>query len=308
MSDINTILNTHCCLEIASLRQGVKHELKSTLLLVQGDSSQLQTVIGLVDNVVRREAADFIAFITLLVQGTSAAIDGVAPTVHKLVANRAALLQVRLALDQGDLPVSTPVTESAASMRSEALESTDKSPTRAYSSTGNDQVYERDMAGRSRLCLHALETLKGSVQTRKQLPGDANTSTDAAYLINPELPNCRATERRSSPVPSGECADTATSHVVTQPKRLSWDNSTTMDVGTEPRDGAIAGALPPASKWNLARSLFLGRGETGAQASVTRRSARQHRRATIRCTELQTNHRDLIEICQVPYHFTKSRP
>ena len=176
------LLMKHAAREAASLRATVLHEVRRSSrddgrALCKPD--QLDQLSRVIDDVLRLQLDGLVAFYLLLLQHAFAASPMPAPVNRGAIADRAALLRVRQALE---MQQSTPkqMTASVATSTSPPIE-----PTKARTASSvrwalsdHDDHGQRDKPSNS-LCMHAFEALRESVQALEdKQPQDFLASTE----------------------------------------------------------------------------------------------------------------------------------
>ena len=189
-------LRRHGSLEVASLRAAVMHEIRRSydaMLSTREPDRLLEMLVGVVDSVVGHETEGIVAFHVLLLQRLAKSTSTDSPSIDRGAINdRAALLQVRLALEQNEAATSAPTVAKGA--RPSVCRGGEQSPKGRPSAVRwslaggdhNDATPRRSVPGAgsaqppsgSRLCKHALEALRGSVKAMEdeQQPVNAPSS------------------------------------------------------------------------------------------------------------------------------------
>ena len=225
-------LRRHGSLEVASLRAAVMHEIRRSydaMLSTREPDRLLEMLVGVVDSVVGHETEGIVAFHVLLLQRLAKSTSTDSPSIDRGAINdRAALLQVRLALEQNEAATSAPTVAKGA--RPSVCRGGEQSPKGRPSAVRwslaggdhNDATPRRSVPGAgsaqppsgSRLCKHALEALRGSVKAMEdeQQPVNAPSSCRTSEE-QPSTEDATGHRRRSS-VASSDSAPSLSSSVL----------------------------------------------------------------------------------------------
>jgi hypothetical protein len=285
-----TALRRHGSLEVASMRSAVLREIRRSYetLRAQEADEMIETLLSVIDSAIGSETVAVVAFqqtmIERLLQATGASID------WTVLADRAAVLQVRLALEHNDLQPSTLVVPTRQSGRSErpnkgrgpvcvrwslaSGEPTDDAAPRR--SLGSNQP----LAG-SRLSMHAIETLRGSVAAieHEQTPNGSSSQPHRTRTSSLDSDDSLMSSIEGSASPAWVVASTMDSC------EASFRNDDVTDTATggqqAPSSEAASSCASSKSKWEVARNTFLGK-PPAATVAPKRGSTTAARRATIR--------------------------
>ena len=310
------------------MRAAVMHEIRRSYeaLCTQDAGTMLDTLIGVVDSVVGHEVEGMLAFHVMLCQRLASASSENTPASIDCTAinDRAALLQVRLALEHNDTQPAAarpngrderPIKRRSASNGvrwslangGEHGEHEENSPSRRSRSVlgagGNAPP------SGSRLCMHALEALRGSVraiESEQHPPDEVAHGGEAisARASSSDGGHAHVRRRTSSSLASDDAASSLASSVEST-TRAAWGleskaesktgsppterppvvstRSPTHDAEQQP-SSARASTRTPLKRWDLARSVFLGKPTAAADPSAAPIAKRESatRGATLR--------------------------
>lgn len=266
------------------MRAAVLNEIRRSgqSISVQEPGQMLETIINIVDSIINIEAEGIVAFHLLLLQhGTTGTRSQVLPNVEKaILIDRAALLQVRLALENTD----DPAPNSSLAVRTGVRErpSDHPSPPKGRASSGvhwspagvagehehSEQAGPRrsvvgacaapPLAGSSKLCLHALEALRGPVQA---MENEQQPNSDGQP---PSARSWRASGRIMDPSTSSD--DSAFTRVPAVSVQRSCHSPATPNDGQRSRFSSLSSdsapvAYDPASQRTSSVSVETGMSE-----------------------------------------------